>query len=333
MQLIGAVDFNKVDGIKNLIAEGVDINYVADETDEVFYGRSPLLHCIRTAGISQFDVDFEVFELLLANGATLEGTDEEGNSAILVAVKYFALQLLGSLIQQGATIHAQNEEGQNAFDIIVARYEEEQQLDVDHLDTIQDAERREDVQQGVGEAFERMLDRIDAIVKHGYDLNAGDESAAFVAVTAISEDRLPLDVLSYLFEQGADVREHKNGPLVAYAMFRQLPNDTILSMMQMIGLEYVFERYHNFTAVNFAVARNNVDLTRQLITLGADIHMNAGQPLRNACKLGYLEIAKCLVEAGADINIVDEKGNTPLYYAQAKGVDALVDWLKSQGAK
>jgi ankyrin repeat protein len=67
--------------------------------------------------------------------------------------------------------------------------------------------------------------------------------------------------------------------------------------------------------------------------LGADIHMNAGQPLRNACKLGHLEIVKCLVEGGADTNTVDEKGNTPLYDAQEKGFIAMVDWLKSKGAK
>jgi ankyrin repeat protein len=116
-------------------------------------------------------------------------------------------------------------------------------------------------------------------------------------------------------------------------MFRKLPHDTILSMMQTIGFEYVFERYHNFTAINFAVARNNPDLTKQLIQRGADLHVNSEQPLRNACKLGHLEIVQCLVEAGADFNAVDEKGNTPLHYAQKKEFDAIVAWLKTKGAK
>jgi ankyrin repeat protein len=49
-------------------------------------------------------------------------------------------------------------------------------------------------------------------------------------------------------------------------------------------------------------------------------------------QLGCQEIVKCLVEAGADINIVDEKGNTPLYDAQAKALMPFVDWLKRQDA-
>jgi hypothetical protein len=232
MQLIGAVDFNKVDAVTKILQEGVHVNYICTDENEHYYGQSPLLYCIRIAGISQFDVDFEVLELLLKHGADIHVRDDEGNSCALVAVKYFALQTLDTLIQHGANIHDQNTRGENAFDTIVLRYEEEQQSDVAHLHAILEADRKKDILEGRGEAFERMLERIDAIVKQGYDLNAGHESAAFVAVTAISEDRMPPEALEYLFEKGSDARECKDGPLLAYAMFRKLPHDTILSMMQ-----------------------------------------------------------------------------------------------------
>jgi ankyrin repeat protein len=327
--IIASVDFNKVDRIKKLIQEGVNINYRFQE-EGVLFGSTPLTECIRTAGISQFDVDLDVFKLLIEHGADTGVVDESGNTPVLIAVNYFALNILKLLVQQGANIHDQNTDGENAFNVIVARYEEEQQLDEEHLYMIQEADRKEDISQGKGEAFERMLERIDAIVENGYDLNAGDESAAFDAITAISENRLPSEVLEYLFEKGADARECKKGPLLDYAMFRKLPQRTILSTMQTIELEYVFENYHNFTAIDFAVARNDASLTKQLIKLGANIHGNADQPLRNACKLGRLEIVQCLVEAGANIHAVDEKGNAPLHYAQIKGFTAIVDYLESK---
>jgi ankyrin repeat protein len=113
-------------------------------------------------------------------------------------------------------------------------------------------------------------------------------------------------------------------------MFIKLPQRTILSMMQTIGLEYVFENYHNFTAIDFTVARNDVSLTKQLIKLGASIHGNADQPLRNACKLGRLEIVQCLVEAGANMHAADEKGYAPLHYAQVKGFTDIVGYLDSK---
>jgi ankyrin repeat protein len=112
-------------------------------------------------------------------------------------------------------------------------------------------------------------------------------------------------------------------------MFRKLPQHVILSMMQTIGLEYIFESYHHFTPINFAVVRNDISLTKALIDLGANIHVNGDQPLRNACKLGHIEQVTCLVEAGAHVNATDEKGHTPLYYAQVKGFTEIVNYLEN----
>lgn len=325
--LIRSVNPNKVDLLKKLIQDGVDLNFVLPSED-VFAGNTPLMLCIRTAGIGQFDVDAEVFQLLIDNGADTSMTDDEGNTPVLIAVKYFALDILRLLVTQGASMYDVNDAGENAFNIIIARYEEEQQLDEENLYSISDADRQEEIRQGMGEAYERMLERIDAIVENGYDLNTGAESAAFQAVTAISEDRLPADVLMYLFEKGANARECTTGPLLDYALFRKLPTPVLLSMIQTIGLEYAFECFHNFTPINIVTVRNNTELATQLIGLGADIHINNDQPLRNACKLGRIEMVQCLVTSGANMHATDEKGNTALHYARELGFTAIVDYLE-----
>lgn len=330
--LIGSVNPNKVDLIKKLIQDGVDLNYVLPSED-TYAGYTPLMLCINTAGIGQFDVDAEVFKLLIDNGADTSMTDDEGNTPVLIAVKYFALDILRLLIQKGASIYDQNDAGENAFNIIIARYEEEQQLDEENLFRIPDAALQEDIRQGMGEAYERMLERIDAIVENGYDLNTGDESAAFQAITAISEERLPADVLTYLFEKGANARECTTGPLLDYALFRKLPTPALVSMIQTIGLEYTFDCFHNFTPINIVAIRNNTELATQLIELGADIHLNNDQPLRNACKLGRFEMVQCLVSSGANMHAADEKGNTPLHYARELNFTAIVDYLEKTNNK
>jgi ankyrin repeat protein len=38
-------------------------------------------------------------------------------------------------------------------------------------------------------------------------------------------------------------------------------------------------------------------------------------PVLNACERKNEEVAKCLVQCGADVSIKDEKGKTALYYA------------------
>jgi len=319
IKLISGVDFDKIDKITKLLAEGVDVNYgfsEAEQEESGSYYQTPLIASIITAGISQFDVDDEVFHLLVTHGADTNFIDEDGNTLLLIAIKYFALNLLPFLIQQGADIHALNQEGENAFNIICSRYQEEHQWD------------QQQPQPG-DEALERMQERIDALVENGYNLNAGDNSAAFDAITAISVNELPGSILDYLFSKGADARESKQGPLLDYALFRDLPEEVILSMMQTIGLEYEFESFHHFTPLNFAVARNRLSLLEKLIALGANIHVHADQALRNACKLGHFEIVLCLVEAGANVHATDEKGNTPLFYAELKNFAAIVHVLKS----
>jgi hypothetical protein len=320
IQLIRGVDFNKVDKISALLQEGVDINYKfseAEQEENGSYYETPLLASIITAGVSQFDVDEEVFYLLVKQGAATTVIDEEGNTPLLIAIKYFALNIFSFLAQQGADVHAQNKAGENAFNIICYRYLEE-------------LEWEQQQPNAAPEALERMMERIDVLVAEGYNLNAGDNSAAFDAITAISVNELPGSILDYLFSKGADARESKKGPLLDYAIFRNLPEEVILSMMQTIGLEYKFDNFHQFTPLNFAVARNRLSVLEKLIALGADIHVHGDQALRNACKLGHFEIVLCLVEAGANSHATDEQGNTPLFYAEQKGFAAIVHVLKSK---
>ena len=52
-----------------------------------------------------------------------------------------------------------------------------------------------------------------------------------------------------------------------------------------------------------------------------------------ACHGGQLEAAKYLLGQGADLNWIGYDHLTPLAAAQRNGAEALVDWLRAQGAK
>jgi ankyrin repeat protein len=57
---------------------------------------------------------------------------------------------------------------------------------------------------------------------------------------------------------------------------------------------------------------------------GADINLCAGifkgrSPLHDAAEYGHLEIMDCLIKAGANVNVHDSDGATPLFRAVAKG--------------
>ncbi len=72
---------------------------------------------------------------------------------------------------------------------------------------------------------------------------------------------------------------------------------------------------------------------------GGHLDINAGDddgktPLHQAIDLGAEDLALSLVEAGADVDVRDRWGNTPLWRAvyHAPGTETLIDALLEQGA-
>lgn len=80
---------------------------------------------------------------------------------------------------------------------------------------------------------------------------------------------------------------------------------------------------------------------RKALRMGADPdmssvkhnHGNGCTPLRGAAIMGEYEPARILIEAGADVNMKDPVGKTPLDYATAEGYDDIVELLLANGAK
>ena len=88
---------------------------------------------------------------------------------------------------------------------------------------------------------------------------------------------------------------------------------------------------HTFdeNALRYASANGHLDIVKYLVEHGANIHVNNEYALRLASSNGYLEIVKYLVEKGADIHAVHEAA---LRFASANGHLEVVKYLISIGA-
>jgi len=317
MELIQAVRKNDIASIEHMIEKGANVNYKYEDPEVTFNGYSPLHFCV-------FHKYLSAAQLLLNNGADPEVTDERGNTPFLTAVLLYSFDILNLLVQKGAHVHAVNHRGHNAFDLILEAWHGE-----DHM------EDKKNINEGERVALKRLFDRTEVIIKNGYDLNAGN-TAAFSALIQIKGHGVPVQVLTWLFENGANPREiveETQSPLLVEVVSRKLPVDAIAAMINKIGLEHVFESFHNLTPVMIAAGYHNIPLIQKLIEAGANIHSQNERALRTAVMNGQLDMVKYLVEAGASIQVIDNDGKSLLWYAEQNGYHEIIDYLTQKGSR
>jgi ankyrin repeat protein len=102
----------------------------------------------------------------------------------------------------------------------------------------------------------------------------------------------------------------------------------------------VTSRYHG-TALIAAAHLGHVEAVRRLVAAGAPLdHVNnlGWTALIESIVLGdgdanHTATLKALVDAGADVNLAERGGRTPLELAQARGYPAMVALLAMAGAR
>lgn len=145
-----------------------------------------------------------------------------------------------------------------------------------------------------------------------------------------------------------------------------LPNPEIVRLLLSSGANPDLADVNDFTPLMAAQLGGNIDIVRQLIEAGADInevdewHRSAlemacqaqrveaaklllkfganpnvdhvihahSAPLIHACRFGKGDLAKELLEKGADVYVTDGKGETPLSWAIRMGHNDIADMLR-----
>lgn len=134
------------------------------------------------------------------------------------------------------------------------------------------------------------------------------------------------DIAEFLLAQGAPL------DICAAAMLGRADDVTAMldedpALIQATGA-------HNIPLLFHAAIGGNVSLVQTLVERGADV--NAGAELQTALHgaagFGQIEIARYLLDQGADFMATDHEGRTPLDVAEATGHEAVAELLRNHMA-
>ena len=182
------------------------------------------------------------------------------------------------------------------------------------------------------------LGRVQQLISEGAKLDdrAIDGSSALLLATSANR----IDIARALIEAGANVNQKNLIQDSPYLLAGASGRNEILKLALAHGADLKSTNRYGGTALIPACERGHVETVRLLIAAGVDMdHVNrlGWTCLMEAIVLSdggpaHQQIVSQLIEAGADLNLPDDKGVSPLQHALKRGQTAIAQLLRDAGA-
>lgn len=177
------------------------------------------------------------------------------------------------------------------------------------------------------------------LLSEGASIDVRDRTGATALLVATHGNRIA--AAQALIAAGADVNAKDNISDSPYLYAGARGHLEILKMTLSHGADLKSTNRYGGTALIPAAERGHVETVRALIDAGVDVdHVNRldWTALLEAIILGnggerHRQIVELLVKAGANVNLADGKGETPLQHARSRGYAAIEKILVAAGAR
>lgn len=177
------------------------------------------------------------------------------------------------------------------------------------------------------------------LLRQGASVTATDDQGRTALIAAAYGDHLEVGKL--LIQAGADVNTQDNSRQSAYLIPTADGSLAFLRLTLQSGADVHRLDSYNGTGLIRAADRGHVEIIRELLTTDIAIdHVNrlGWTALLEAIILGnggpnHTEVVRLLVAAGANVNLADSGGTTPLAHAQRRNFPEIITILKTAGAR
>ncbi|WP_265923146.1 ankyrin repeat domain-containing protein [Cupriavidus nantongensis] len=181
--------------------------------------------------------------------------------------------------------------------------------------------------------------QVSALLARGASIDARDAQGRTALLLATHHNRV--EAARVLIDAGADVNAQDAIHDSPYLYAGARGHNEILRLALAHGADLRSTNRYGGTALIPAAERGHVETVRMLITAGVAVdHVNRLKwtALLEAIILGnggaaHTEIVRLLVKAGADVNLADGDGVTPLQHARLRGYRQIAQILVAAGAR
>lgn len=191
-------------------------------------------------------------------------------------------------------------------------------------------------------AQNRKLPVIEFLAENGADLNAVDADNETCIQKVLSHawndsTNEAFAVIKFLVEHGADINKPNKWGQTPLLWAIYLNKMDFTEYFVQLGAELNLVTESGLTVLQEAIRQGMPEYVKILVDAGAkaDIAENhyGFTALHDACLRGNLDIVKSVLTGVDNINIQDNEGHTPLYYASKYGHKQTAELLKSKGAR
>ncbi len=277
-----------------------------------------------------------VRELLTRTDVDVNHVNDLGWTALLEAIVLSAggephQQIVQLLVDHGADIHIPDKDG-------VAPLQHARARGFTEIERILNTALARDMQL-VAAAGQGDREAVRQLLAQGASVHARDDSGRTALIAAAY--RNDLDTASLLIEAGADVNAQDTTQQSAYLIATSEGYLDLLRSTLQAGADVHSLDSYNGTGLIRAADRGHVEIIEELLKTEIAIdHVNrlGWTALLEAIILGdggprHTAVVRLLVEAGADVNLADANGVTPLAHARQLGHQQMVEILEQVGAR